>query len=89
MLIFALCFPFLFDKKGKTWFKGYGQCDFLNGCYLGHAKPRDEINSFSGEQSWYCDNHWQEHLAIGRMIDAVVNKRITNDQFWAWRKMTR
>ena len=87
-LIFAFGFPFVLDKKGKTWFKGYGQCDYLNGCYFGHAKPRPEFRlNCKGETSWYCDSHYQETLALGRMVDKLCNKEISNDQFWAWRNV--
>ena len=82
-MLLSLVFLPIYFKKGKTWFRGYGCCEFLNGCHnpFAKAKPRsDEIDSF-GKVTWLCDSHYEETLRIRNWVNKVYeSKRIVSTE---------
>lgn len=83
-LVFVFGFPYLHHKKAKTWFRGWGACDFF-GCYFGHGKPREGQINHDGSTRWLCDSHYVEDQAIKNMVDRLYNKEISKEQFAKWR----
>ena len=83
-LMFAFGFPILWHKKAKTWFHGYGACQWLNSTCFMKAKPRSDIpDSFNnGEPSWYCNSHYEEDLRIKDWVDRIhkQNRVVSKDE---------
>ena len=73
---------FVFPDKSRTWFKGYGACDWYGQCYS-KAKPRIDFKSLIiHETEWYCDKHYDAKLRIRKTIEseyrALHNKPSVN-----------
>lgn len=78
-IILALVLPWYLQSKSKTWFRGWGACEWLNSsCICSKAKPRSDVHRIcSNEPEWLCDNHYQETLRIKEYVNRVSNERRT------------
>ena len=76
-MILAFIIPFVLHSKAKTWFHGWGACQWLNSpCIFSKAKPREGFHSLcSGEAEWLCDNHYEESLRIRDYVNRVSKER--------------
>ena len=74
---------FVFPDRTRTWFKGYGACDWHGQCYS-KAKPRTNFKSLIlNETEWYCDKHYDAKLRIRKQVEgeyrALQNKPNVKD----------
>lgn len=76
-LVLAVALPITLQSKSKTWFKGWGACEWLNStCTFSKARPRSDTHyCFSNEPKWLCDNHYEETLRIKEYVNRVSNER--------------
>ena len=75
-IILAFVLPWVLDSKSKTWFRGWGACEWLNStCMCSKAKPRSDVHRFSStDPEWLCDNHYEETLRIKEYVNRVADK---------------
>lgn len=65
---------FVFPNKTRTWFKGYGACDWHGQCYRKAVPRNDCITLVFNEVEWYCDNHYDMKKQIKRKVDAEYKR---------------
>lgn len=64
-------------------FFGKHSCHTLGSICMRFGKWQDDLGNY------HCDAHADEERSIKEMVRKCAEGKISNDQFWAWRKMTR